>query len=289
MTTPARRSADIRELTDARTLRALTHPVRVAMIEELIHGGAMTATELGERIGETPTTCSFHLRQLAKYAFVEEAGGGQGRSRPWRTDEYRLVVHPRRRSGDGTRFRCRAADVPRAAFARYETWRRTRGIYPPQWRQASDDSEYLFYLTADELAQLGTELQEVLMRWRQLEGRLEDPPRRPPDSLPVESLLFSFPINPPASTTPPASTAARHPVLPVRRRNPGRRNPGRRNPGRRHPGRPAPSAPGATSAPPRSQRRYRTQRQKSFKPAKLTDRGSTHLARRGFLVSPSRG
>jgi hypothetical protein len=51
--------------------------------------------------------------------------------------------------------------------ARYETWRRTRGMYPPQWREASEDSEYLFYLTAEEMAQLGRELTDVLMRWRQ--------------------------------------------------------------------------------------------------------------------------
>ena len=31
----------------------------------------------------SPTTCSFHFRQLAKYGFVEEAGGA-GRRRPWR-------------------------------------------------------------------------------------------------------------------------------------------------------------------------------------------------------------
>ena len=73
-----------RKITDARTLRALAHPVRIALFEELALGGAMTATEIGERIGETATTCSFHLRQLAKYGFVEEAGGGTGRSRPWR-------------------------------------------------------------------------------------------------------------------------------------------------------------------------------------------------------------
>ena len=65
----------VRELTDSRTLRALTHPVRIALIEALLLGGAMTATEVGERISESPTTCSFHLRQLAKYGFVEEAGG----------------------------------------------------------------------------------------------------------------------------------------------------------------------------------------------------------------------
>ena len=65
---------DLRQIDDARTLKALAHPVRVALIETLSVEGPMTATEAGERIGESPTTCSFHLRQLAKYGFVEEAG-----------------------------------------------------------------------------------------------------------------------------------------------------------------------------------------------------------------------
>jgi DNA-binding transcriptional ArsR family regulator len=206
------RSPAIRELTDARTMRALTHPVRVALIEELVHGGAMTATELGERIGETATTCSFHLRQLAKYGFVEEAGGGRGRSRPWRLTGIGWSFTP---GGDP------AAELASEAalrlfrerqFARYETWRRTRGAYPPQWRQASEDSEYLFYLTAEETAQLGRELQDVLMRWFRLEGRLNDPARRPPGSLPVEMLLFSFPIDPPPPAPPaPPESAPSHP------------------------------------------------------------------------------
>jgi DNA-binding transcriptional ArsR family regulator len=200
------RFSDIRQLTDARTLRALTHPVRVAMLEELIHGGAMTATELGERISETPTTCSFHLRQLAKYGFVEEAGGGHGRSRPWRLTNIGWSFTP---GGDPEVELASDAALRvfrERQFARYETWRRTRGAYPPQWREASEDSEYLFYLTAEEMAQLGRELTDVLMRWRQLEGRLEDPARRPPGSLPVETLLFSFPIDPPG----PARSAPSH-------------------------------------------------------------------------------
>jgi len=82
---------ELRKITDARTLRALAHPVRIALFEELSLGGAMTATEIGEQIGESPTTCSFHLRQLAKYGFVEEAGGGTGRSRP--------LVHGQARGG----------------------------------------------------------------------------------------------------------------------------------------------------------------------------------------------
>jgi DNA-binding transcriptional ArsR family regulator len=199
-----RRPSDIREITDARSLRALTHPVRVALIEELIHGGALTATELGERIGETPTTCSFHLRQLAKYGFVEEAGGGQGRSRPWRMTSVGWSFAP---GGDPAAELASEAALRvfrERSLARYETWRRTRGVYSPRWREASADSEYLFYLTADELEQLGAEVHEVLMRWRQFEGRVDDPSRRPPDSLPVELLLFSFPIEPPPAGQPAA-------------------------------------------------------------------------------------
>ncbi len=73
-----------RQLKEAQELRALTHPVRLALLEVLSLEGPLTATEAGERIGESPTTCSFHLRQLAKYGFVEEAGGGGGRRRPWK-------------------------------------------------------------------------------------------------------------------------------------------------------------------------------------------------------------
>src|SRR4051794_41704012 len=50
----------------------------------LRQGGPLTATQARERIGESAASCSFHLRQLAKYGLVEEAGGGRGRERPWR-------------------------------------------------------------------------------------------------------------------------------------------------------------------------------------------------------------
>ena len=42
----------LREITDVRTLRALAHPVRIALIEELNLNGPMTATEAAEGIGD---------------------------------------------------------------------------------------------------------------------------------------------------------------------------------------------------------------------------------------------
>ncbi|HEX4090767.1 MAG TPA: helix-turn-helix domain-containing protein [Trebonia sp.] len=192
-------SPRIRKITDARTLRALAHPVRIALFEALSLGGAMTATELGEQIGESATTCSFHLRQLAKYGFVEEAGGGVGRSRPWRLTSAGMAFSP---SGD-TEAEIASDVVVRMfrerQFQRYDTWRSTKAAYPLEWRQAAADGQYLFYLTAEELKQFGTEVHELLSRWDGLEGRLEDPSKRPAGALPIEALILAHPITPPTA------------------------------------------------------------------------------------------
>src|SRR6516162_1794144 len=74
----------VARLTDPRALRAFTHPVRLALIGLLRTEGPLTATRAAELLGESSGTCSFHLRQLAKYGLVEEAGGGTGREKPWR-------------------------------------------------------------------------------------------------------------------------------------------------------------------------------------------------------------
>src|SRR4051794_41945900 len=72
------------ELTDPRAMRAYAHPVRLALIGLLRRHGPLTATQAAARLGESSGTTSFHLRQLAKYGFCEEAGGGKGREKPWR-------------------------------------------------------------------------------------------------------------------------------------------------------------------------------------------------------------
>src|SRR5215470_2430708 len=72
------------ELTDPRALRGIAHPIRMRLVGLLRREGPLTATRAGQLLGESSGTCSFHLRQLAKYGLVEEAGGGTGREKPWR-------------------------------------------------------------------------------------------------------------------------------------------------------------------------------------------------------------
>jgi hypothetical protein len=177
-------------------MRALAHPVRVALIEELtfqtIHSGrGMTATELGEAIGETATTCSFHLRQLAKYGFVEEAGGGRGRARPWRMKSVSMFFAPSDDPGAQIASDAALRLFRERQFARYQAWRSTKATYPEEWRNASSDSEYTFYATPEELDQLNKDLHAQLMRFWE---RNADPSKRPAGALPVETLLLNYPI-----------------------------------------------------------------------------------------------
>jgi predicted ArsR family transcriptional regulator len=193
---PAEFADHDRKLTDARTLRALAHPVRMSLIEELALRGPMTATEVAELIGESPTTCSFHLRQLAKYDFVEEAGGGKGRARPWKLkslglsfSEVDLDGEAQLATGVVTRmFRERA-------MQRYQNWQETRQSYPADWRRAADETQALVYLTADELTEVTRELRAVLMP--RFGDRLTDPSLRPKGALPIEVLMISYPLETP--------------------------------------------------------------------------------------------
>lgn len=196
----------VRRVTDASTLRALSHPVRIQLLEALGMHGTMTATQVGELIGESPTTCSFHLRQLAKHGFVEEAGGGKGRARPWRVtgDSLQLTSAPGDPESEmaaealGRLFQDRQA-------SRHRTWRDTRHSYPEQWRRAAASSEHFIYMTAAELRQLNDDILKLI------DSRFGDryfrPEENPPGSLPVEIQITDYPMAPP-SQLPPASDSS---------------------------------------------------------------------------------
>jgi DNA-binding Lrp family transcriptional regulator len=181
-----------RELTDPKTLRALTHPVRLALLEVLTLEGPLTATEAGELIGESPTTCSFHFRQLAKYGFVEEAGHGPGRQRPWKLVHIGMSFTG---GGDDPEMTIAAKSLEKMmidrAFGRLQNFYNTRSHYPQQWQENSGSYEDILHVTVEELKQVEEECAAIFQRFR---DRLADPQLRPHDSLPVEFLLFGFPM-----------------------------------------------------------------------------------------------
>src|SRR5882724_4884545 len=72
-----------REITDVRALAALAHPVRVALLNHLLAFGPRTASQCAATVGASPSACSYHLRQLARWGLVESVPATDGRERPW--------------------------------------------------------------------------------------------------------------------------------------------------------------------------------------------------------------
>ena len=72
------------EITDPTAMRALAHPVRLAILARLQRHGPATATRLSEHVGASPSVVSWHLRHLAEFGLVEDAEDPEGdRRRRW--------------------------------------------------------------------------------------------------------------------------------------------------------------------------------------------------------------
>jgi DNA-binding transcriptional ArsR family regulator len=184
----------IRELTDPKTMRALAHPTRLRLLEVLAHEGELTATEAGERIGESPASCSFHLRQLAKYGFVEEAPRTGGRRRPWRPKGIGMRftdVHEDRETAQAAGALARV--LRDRNLARAQRGLDARAYEPPEWRRVLGESEFTLYVTPEEFAALDAEVTEMLLRYQ---DRLANPALRPEGAQPVQVLLMGYRYRP---------------------------------------------------------------------------------------------
>jgi predicted ArsR family transcriptional regulator len=181
----------VTRLTDARALRAYAHPVRMKLVGLLRTEGPLTATRAGELLGESSGTCSFHLRQLAKYGLVEEAGGGTGREKPWRatttsTDWDRVADTPELSAATGMLNTM----VAETYFEQLMRFLESKPEEPREWQDAAMLGDRILYLTAEELAELGRKVREMLDVYFE---RLVKPELRPPDARPVSYLTIAFP------------------------------------------------------------------------------------------------
>lgn len=184
-----------RDIRDPRILRAIAHPVRLRLLEELAATGPATATELAERVGESPANCSWHLRQLARYGFIEEAGGGAGRQRPWR-----VVVQSNRWGGPDDDAEFAAADdaatgvLAANEYAAMRRWHAARRGEPRQWREAALLSQSQAWLTAAELKAVKEEIQAIFLR--HLDPDRFDPASRPPGTRLIRFVAWGVPHTP---------------------------------------------------------------------------------------------
>jgi hypothetical protein len=151
----------------------------------------MTATQAAEATGESVASCSFHLRQLAKYGLVEEAGGGRGREKPWQATA--LSTSWDRDAGDPAA--AAAVEALQLAIAeRYfeftVRWIDAQSQESTEWQDAAQFGDSLLYLTPAELRDLTGKFKSLL---RPYVERLEDAGKRPADARLVTMLHLAFP------------------------------------------------------------------------------------------------
>ena len=180
-----------RKIDDPKAMRAMAHPIRLALLEALTDAGTLTATEAGETVGESPANASFHLRQLAKYGFVEEAEGGTGRRRPWKLAHLGMSftdVHDDPETATAARGLDRV--LRDRYFARARAAFEERHALPKEWRAVTGMNQMGLYLTPDELKAIDEEIIELL--FKRYADRRTPSPDHPEGAERVEILTLAY-------------------------------------------------------------------------------------------------
>jgi DNA-binding transcriptional ArsR family regulator len=152
---------------DPRVLRALAHPTRGRILDELGATGPMRAADVGEALGIPANQASFHLRQLAKYGLIEPApeAARDKRDRVWRLPNERgfsLDVEDISKAPGGK--------AALSAFQRTQAAHAHRLVdevfaFKKQKDTFSAIVDQPLKLTKDEAAEFMGEVDEVLARW----------------------------------------------------------------------------------------------------------------------------
>lgn len=162
------------------------HHVRSDLLDLLAEVGTVTATEAASRLGYSSGLCSFHLRQLARHGYIEEAPHSGGRARPWRL---------RRQTGaaGGGSAEEQFGDLARGLEDEsWQRWLTQRDQAPSAWRRDEAFSA-VAYLTPEEMSRVADVIRRALAPYQDREQR---PLARPEDARPVALITRLFPLLP---------------------------------------------------------------------------------------------
>jgi DNA-binding transcriptional ArsR family regulator len=152
-------------ISDPRALRALAHPLRLALLERLMAFGEQTAAQCAEAVGSTASNCSYHLRALARVGLVEPGESTDGRERPWRSASTGLEFGPSDvETSSASAAAARAVDE--LTLAREEELTRQALVrhndQPAEWRTAEANHSYALTITASELEEIVSEIDRLV-------------------------------------------------------------------------------------------------------------------------------
>src|ERR1044071_8458261 len=165
VTAAQRPTAEPLKITDPRMLRALAHPARIAILQHLALDGPATATQCADVAGLSPSACSYHLRALARFGFIEPApdGAADGRHRPWQSRVVGITY-----GGADSSAAVLAAEhaLTRMIQQRFDEVRdryhAREAEYPPDWRAAAGLNSDVLHVSPAELTEVRDRLSAEL-------------------------------------------------------------------------------------------------------------------------------
>jgi hypothetical protein len=126
--------------------------------------GDSTATECGEEVGESASSCSYHLRTLARHGFVEQVPSLDGRERRWSARVASLDFAAGAEADEDFQAasalaRAALLEVSDVTVRDYLTHERS---FSPGWREAAAFLQTAIVETPAELETITHRIQELL-------------------------------------------------------------------------------------------------------------------------------
>ncbi|MGH2774098.1 MAG: helix-turn-helix domain-containing protein [Actinomycetota bacterium] len=168
-----------KRLDDPRTMRAIAHPLRLRLLGLLRIDGPATATALAGATGDSVPLVSYHLNQLSKHGFIEEAPelARDNRERWWKASHEFTSWSSADFLDTPERIDAAAAfnrEVVRVYTESLEHFVAEQQAWGREWIEGSELSDYALDLTPDEAGALIAELREVLGRWNERSSQRAD-------------------------------------------------------------------------------------------------------------------
>ncbi|WP_336215794.1 winged helix-turn-helix domain-containing protein [Nonomuraea sp. LPB2021202275-12-8] len=179
---------EVFKISDPRVLKVVAHPLRVRLLGLLRADGSATASELGRRVAESSGSTSYHLRELAKFGFIEEDPERRdGRERRWRArhlytswDNDEMSATPEGREAVKI-MQLRQVAVLEQAIQDHDV-----ADWPAEWLMAAGISDHFVRLPASAVHELTDRVDDLL---RELTARHAGAP----DAEQVHIWLAGFP------------------------------------------------------------------------------------------------
>lgn len=176
-------------------VRALAHPLRIRILDELSMFGPLTASGLAERLSESSGATSYHLRQLEKHGLVQEdTTKGNARERWWGRRPGSISTPEAREFPPGSAERL-ATQLVEDEWNRgrenafHEFVRDGEAVFGEEWLDVAAFDTINLRLTPEQLHQLVKDIDVVL--WKYIETYKKTPTA---GSRPVQLQLNAFPL-----------------------------------------------------------------------------------------------